>query len=478
MDEYRSVHQHIDEQFDEHLERIRALIRQPSVSPGNEFDSPDVRACARMVRDSLEELGVERLELAEFSAGYPVVFGIMRSRNPDAKTMLLYSFYDVMPADEPEWKVNPFAAEIVDAEEVDLPSFFGECLVARGADHPKGPLMAFINALRSMKDVAGDIPVNVMFVVEGEEERGSPSLGGFRDTHLDQLSQADCLFFPKTSQSLDEEGAHEFELGYKGLLPVELRVRGGAWGGSTRDLFSADVAWVDAPASRLVKALSTLQGPDGRVSIEGFYDEVRPPTAEETQLLRGLVEHFDEEAKREELGITRFRGGQSGRDLLEGYVMDPQLNINGLVAGYTGPQMQTMLPKEAVAKMDIRMVPDMKAGDVLLKLRHHLDRHGFPEVEIRTWGGYPWSRTSVSAEVARAAMRATETHGLENAPRPTHVACAPFSLFTEPPLGLPAIAAGLGRSGNVHVANEYFTLDGIRLLEKWVVTFLYEYARL
>lgn len=475
-EEYTQIEAYIEDRFDEHLERIRTLLQQPSVSLTTELDSPEVRRCAEMVRDDILELGAERAELVEFEEGYPVVFGILRSRDPEAKTLILYCFYDVMPADEPEWRVPPFAAEILDAEEIGVPAFFGKCLVARGANHPKGPLVAFMNALRSVQEVTGDIPVSVIFVIEGEEEIASRNLPEFRDRFMEELKEADGVYFPTPAQSLDEKGVHEFRLGYKGWIPIELKVEGGEWGGPTRTLGSADVAWVDAPAWRLVWALNTLLGPDGRVLIEGFYEDVREPTPEEVELLRAAKQEFDEEGKKTELGIARFKGGQPGEALFERYVMDPVLNIDGLVSGYTGPQIQTTLPKDAVAKITIKIVPNMKREDVLAKLRRHLDRHGFPEVQIDTYGGYPWSRTSPKADIVQAALRAADMHGVKSAPWPTYVYCAPFSLFTEPPLNLPSVAAGLGRKGKGHSANEYLTVDGIRLFEKWVVTFLHEYA--
>src|SRR5437879_3232322 len=169
-----------------------------------------------------------------------------------------------MPVVDETWITPPFAAEIVEAREAGLPESYGPCLIGRRASNQKGPLMCVVNALKSMKAVEGDIPVNVLFVVEGEEEITSPHMAEFRDRFLEELRLADAAYFPNPYQ--DERGRSQIHLGTKGLVAFELRVKGGDWGGpAERALFSTDSIWVDAPAWHLVRALDSLMDTTGHI---------------------------------------------------------------------------------------------------------------------------------------------------------------------------------------------------------------------
>jgi acetylornithine deacetylase/succinyl-diaminopimelate desuccinylase-like protein len=166
------------------------------------------------------------------------------------------------------------------------------------------------------------------------------------------------------------------------------------------------------------------------------------------------------------LGIKRFKRGQRGVDLLPEYVMSPLMNIDGYDAGYTGPRVKTMFPHEAVVKMDIRIVPDQDINDIMAKLRQHLDRQGFPEVEIEVFGMYNATKTDFKSDVAQAAIRATEQFGVKSLAWPIYYAGVPQWVFNGPPLNKPVISGGLGRMGREHVQNEFFTVEGIRDYEK------------
>jgi len=476
VDEIGKIHAHIDNNFQEHLERTRRNLRIPGVSLTEPlYTNEEVFKSANDLLNYIKELGPVEAELAE-TDGYPVVYGRVNSKNPNAKTVILYSLYDLMPADEPGWKAPPFAAEILDAEEIGLPAFYGKCIVSRGARNQRGPNMGFINALKSIKEVTGDIPVNVIFAVEGEEELASPHLPQFRDRYMDKLKGADGCFYP--NPSTDYYGRHHVILGYRGLIALELQVKGGDWGGpAERSLFSAEDHMVDAPAWRLVWALNSLRGPDDKIAIEGFYDDVRPWTEEEREMVEKLKKLFDEEVYKRERGVKKLKRGLPGIKLYESYLMDPRLNINGYSSGYTGPAIKTSFPDSAKAKIDIRLVPNMLADDILRKLRRHLDKHGFPEVEIKVQASYGWVRTSIKSEIVQAALRAADRHGVESICHPLYFGSTPSVVFGGPPLNIPCVSAGLGRMGRPHEANEYITVEGLREFEKYVVTFLYEYAK-
>jgi acetylornithine deacetylase/succinyl-diaminopimelate desuccinylase-like protein len=297
----------------------------------------------------------------------------------------------------------------------------------------------------------------------------------FRDRFVKELGQADAVYFPNPYQ--DERGRGQVHLGTKGLVALELRVHGGEWGGPTeRALFAPDTLWVDPPAWHLIWALNSLVDRHGRPVVDGFFDGVRPLTTSERDQLTRLKNDFDDVATMRRLGIRQFRDGRRGADYFEEYASGPVLNIDGYSSGYTGPFIKTMLPDSAVAKIDIRLVPDMDKDEILRKLRSHLDKHGFQNVDIWLQGSYNWSKTDLSASVIQAAIAALQAHGVEPAIWPMTYYCAPTSVFNEPPLNLPVTDAGVGHMGRWHEANEFFAVDSMRAFEKWMVTFLYEFG--
>lgn len=473
MSEYNDIFQYIDSHFEEHIKILQTHLRQPSVSLTNE----GVIEYAEMLADTIRELGGIDVQLVPLKDGFPVVFGKVMSKNPKAKTVILYSLYDLMPYNEPGWKVHPLSAEIVDAEFINLPKEYGKCIVARGARNQKGPNMAFINAVSSIKAVRGDIPVNIIFSIEGEEEMGSLHLFEFRDKMLEELKKADAVFYP--NPSTDAYGRQQIFLGFKGIMPFELEVKGGDWGGpAERDLFAADDAWVDSPAWRLIRALNTLKGPDDRILVEGFYDDVIPLTDEEKRMIEELKETFDEEKEKRRLGIKKFKRGLNGKEFLEDYVAGPRINIDGFECGYTGPGIKTNFPARAKVKVDVRLVPNQNYQDIYKKLRRHFDRHGFKELEMRPIGGYNWSKTPLDADIIQAQVRAGRLFGVKQIFWPIYYASTPLVVFSGPPLNLPVANSGLGRMGRFHEANEYITVDGVRTFERYCVAMLYEYARL
>ncbi len=486
MAELAKVYEHIDRHFEEHLQEVQRFLRVPGVSLTEEYN-PEVEEAACILADyirTIPETEVELVPLRELARergeevpfGYPVVFGRVHSKNPRAKSLVLVCLYDLMPMDEDDWVVPPLSAQILDAERINLPPEYGKCIVARGACNQRGPLIGFINALKSMFAVEGDIPVNVIFAVEGEEEVGSVNFHLFTEKYREELLQAEASLLPMPWQ--DRRGRHHMFLGIKGVLTLEFEVKGGPWGGPARtQLFSADEAWVDAPVWRLIWALSTLHDKEGRVAVGGFYDHIVPPTPEERELLGRLRDAFDEEAVQRELGIARFKRGKAGRDLLEEYIMGPVFNIDGIIGGYTGPIIKTNLPKSAKVKVDIRLVKDQHHEDILRKLRNHFDARGFPEVEIHKHAGSDPVKAPPSRPAPQACIRAAERLGVQTLVHPTHIAFnGARSMLGSPPLNMDVISAGLGRMGRAHQSNEYLAVEGLRIFEKWAVTFLHEYA--
>jgi acetylornithine deacetylase/succinyl-diaminopimelate desuccinylase-like protein len=463
---------YIDRHFEQHLRDTQILLRQPSIS----FTNEGVRECANMLVDLLNGAGCERVELCEFENGHPAVFGSLRSKRPNARTLIAYSLYDVMPANEPDWVVPPFSAEIVEPARIGLPDDHGPCIVARGARNQKGPIMALINAVKALRDVEGDVPCNILFTFDGEEEQGSPHFPEFIRRYADVLGEGSAVYY--LNPAWDAQRRQQLYLGFRGVVPIELEVRGGDWGGPAGpQLFSADDAFLDAPAWELFWAVSTLRDREtGRVLVEGFYDDFRQPNAEERSLIDRLKANFDEASVREKLQARRWKRGRPFGELLDRYLWEPYMNISGIVSGWTGPGVKTALPEVATVKIDIRLFPDMDREDILRKLRAHLDGHGFRHVQIKNEGGYNWCRTSIEEPIAQACIRAAGAYGSETLAWPVYFASTPLVAFTTEPLKLPVVSGGIGHMGREHQANEYFTVEGLRLYEKYLCRLLHEFA--
>ncbi len=457
------VHRHIDEHWSEHLEAARAFLRQPSISG----DGTGMAEMAALVRDKIVGLGGEAAIVP--TPLHPVVWGRIDAGKPH--TLLYYGMYDVQPVigEERDWIVDPFGGEIRD-----LPGF-GECVVNRGVTNQKGPLIGFFNALESIRAVEGELPLNIVFMIEGEEELGSRNLPGFVREHRDRL-RADAAFFSMYNQ--DPDGKVVSYLGVKGILFFELICRGGDWGGPAggRAVHGSNAVWFGSPAWRLVHALSTMITPDQKhILIDGFYDDVASISPHDEALLAGLALTFRPEEELRENEVRRFKYDLAGVDLLKKYLYQPTLNIDGIIGGHTAEGTKTIIPHEARAKVDIRMVPNQEPGRMLDLVRRHLDRHGYGDIEIKFEDAYGWAKTTVDTPPVRALLRTYREFGIEPEVWPHLAGSAPFYLFTDV-LQIPFAFGGLGHGGRVHSPNEYATVAGMRDHEKSVATFLYRLA--
>jgi len=460
MTNLERIYGHIDEHFDRHLDRVRAFVRQPSISG----EGVGMQEMAELVAASVRDLG-GRSEIVS-TAGWPVVYGELDQGAP--RTMLLYGMYDVQPVVGEEWIVPPFGGQIVDDFEG-----LGRCLVNRGAANQKGPLAGAFNALASVQAVSGRLPVNVRFVVEGEEELGSRHLPEFITRYKDRL-RADGTFFPAFSQ--DRKGKPILWLGVKGILFFEMVCRGGEWGGPTsRGIHGSQGAWIASPVWRMIHALTTMTAPDERLTIDGIYDSVKPPLVEDEEVLAALARTFDPELMLRINDVRRFKHGLTGVDLLRRYLFDPILNIDGIAGGHYGAGTKTLLPNEVRLKMHVRLVPDMEPDEVRAKLQAHLRKIGCADFEVHYEEGYPWARMSHKAPLSQAMIRTLRSFGHEPEVWPNIAGSAPFYLFQRV-LGQPFTMGGLGHGGRQHSPNEYATVEGMRLFEKSVVRFLYEFA--
>lgn len=350
-----AVYRYVDEHLEEAVALLERLLRQPSVSAQNW----GVREMADLCVQVLEEEGVPA-RLLELEDSPPLVIG--EADGVSSRRLMLYSHYDVQPAEPLElWESEPF-----------VPTRRDGMLFARGAADNKGDFAARLFALRALRAVAGELPVGVTFMLEGEEENGSPHLPAFMQ-HYGHLFMADAGLLE--ASSLSRDGRPTLTLGVKGLLYVELRVRS-----ANRDAHSSSAPVIPSAAWRLNWALSSLKGPDETILIPGFYEHVREWREDEIHALQAMPD--DEDAYREDMGLRAFLGNVAGLEYRKQLYGRPTCNICGIWSGYTGPGLKTVLPAEARAKLDFRLVPDQHPADILEKLRSHLDAQGFSDVEI------------------------------------------------------------------------------------------------
>jgi acetylornithine deacetylase/succinyl-diaminopimelate desuccinylase-like protein len=377
--------------------------------------------------------------------------GVFATLDAGAKrTVGLYFMYDVKQVDPSEWSSPPFEARLVDKQGL------GKVVMGRGAVNQKGPEAA----LHAIRGAGRTLPVNLVLVAEGEEEIGSPHFHQVvrRPEVSAALAKTMGVFMPSASQ--DPDGTVTVSLGAKGVVELELVASGEKWGrGPSKDVHSANRARLDSPAFHLVQALATLVTKDGDPAIEGFAAAARGPNAAQSAMLDEAARRMDEATAKKVLGVTRWAGDVSWRESLERLCFRPTVNIEGLVGGYTGPGGKTVLPHRAVAKLDLRLVPDMTYDGVLAALKAHLAGHGFGDVEVNATGGYGPTETSADAAVIRAETAVYKRAGLDPFLWPRNAGSYPGYVFTDAPLKLPSGHFGLGHGSGAHAPDEYFVIE-------------------
>jgi acetylornithine deacetylase/succinyl-diaminopimelate desuccinylase-like protein len=385
--------------------------------------------------------------------------------------------YDEKQADPAEWSSPPWEAALVQKPQL------GKVVIGRGAVNQKGPEASFLAALHSIRGVGRRLPVNLVLVAEGEEEIGSPHFPQIVRRPEVQSALKNCLgiFMPFPSQGLD--GQVTISLGAKGVVELEMISSGERWGrGPRHDIHSSNKATVDSPAWHLIEALATLVSPDGTdPAVEGFADKARPLSDSEKAMVAKAAECLSEANAKKSLGVERWVHDVSWREALELLVSRPTINIEGLVGGYTGPGGKTILPGKAVAKIDMRLVPDMTAEGALAALKGHLVKHGFGDIEVHMSGGYDPTSTPADAVIIKTEVAVYRRGGVEPVILPRSPGSWPGYVFTSDPLHLPAGHFGLGHGSGAHAPDEYYVIEsanpkiqGIDGAVRSYVDFLYE----
>jgi acetylornithine deacetylase/succinyl-diaminopimelate desuccinylase-like protein len=486
-DELKKVFQYVDDHIDDHVENLQKWIRQPSISNTGE----GMQESAEMVKGFFDQLGCQESQVYDVGItawgqqGNPVVYANCDEGAP--KTVVLYWMYDTMPVTQPDlWKAPPFEGQLVEQPP------YKKVLIGRGAVNSKGPQVVQLNALMSIKAVAGKLPVNIIFVAEGDEERMSMGFRKFMLDHPEKFAKADAVYRFGNQESLGG--------GSEGLFYIELTTSGAKWGNGPNysDIHGINKRTVLSPAWRHMQMLATLVDPvTQKVKIPGFYDNVTPLTKAQEAKLHEMAKTVDLKQLAKNLGVERFFTDDP-YEYIKQARYGTSMNLDGIWGGnmFAGGS-GSILPNKVTSKHSFRYVPNVTSEEIVSKLRKYLDSEGYKDVEINIIGDQPWARAATDTEIGRAAARMYDTFGiphkaLESTPDifggGADLAGAwPAYLFVKKPgindkLDIPTIGGSAGLGGNAHAANEYYVIEGqgktygIAGAEKSVATVLYNFA--
>jgi acetylornithine deacetylase/succinyl-diaminopimelate desuccinylase-like protein len=485
----KKVYEYIDQHIDDHVENLQKWIRQPSISNSGE----GIPESAEMVKGFFEQLGCQQSRVYDVgitewgSPGNPVVYAKCDEGAP--RTLVIYWQYDTMPVTQPDaWKEPPFEARLVEQPP------FKKVLIGRGATNSKGPEMAQWNALMSIRAVAGKLPVNIIFVAEGDEERMDIGLRKFVKDHPDLFAGADAMFHGG-GQGLSGGGG--ISGASEGCVYIELTTSGKSWGRGPvqSDIHGANKRAVDSPAWRHIKMLASLVSDDGNTPlVKGFTDGMLPLNEEETGILKRAASKVDMKVAAENLGVARYISDDPFT-MLKMARAGVSFNLDGIWAGnmYAGGA-GAILPNKITSKHNMRYVPNMHGLDMVKRVREQLDRNGYKDVEMKVIGDVPWSKMSYDTDIARAIEQMYDAFQISySAPSPHESILSggywPSYLFGNgevgqrvAPVSMPIAGGAAGHGGNAHAANEYFVIEGAGKVygmagaEKSIATIVYNFA--
>ena len=431
----QDIYQHIEDHIDESIETLFRLVSQPSISAQRlGFDR-----APGLVKEIFESVGLETEIIPVPNGGLPSVYGKAQGAESN-RTLLFYTHYDVQPTDPIElWESDPFK-----------PERRGDRLYGRGISDDKGNIIARIAAMRAFNEVRGGLPCNIKLFAEGEEESGSINLPDLIELRGQDFSADACIWEGGGRNASNQPFMY---LGLKGVLTVELSVKR-----LSGDAHSSLATVLPSAAWRLLDALRTIKGDDDRVLIDGFYDDITPVSDAEAAAISALPDETQE--LREIYGVRDFVNEVEGEALRRKLYLTPTANIAGLTSGYQGAGFKTVLPAAASAKLDFRLVPEMRPRDIFDKLRHHLDRNGFSDIEMTLIGGVNPYRTAMDAPwVKLVAETAEEIYGCAPVMTPNMAGTGPMYDFGHT-LGMPIATSGVDHPAhNIHAPNENITIE-------------------
>jgi len=432
---------HIDAHMDNLISELQTLIQQPSVSAKNE----GIQECAQLVKKILEKAGIksEILRLKNFA---PIVYGEIKSKKNPNRTLLFYNHYDVQPVEPFElWDDPPFSGKIK-----------GNKIFGRGSSDDKGELITRIKAVEALLKTAGDVPCNIKFVIEGEEETGSVHIEQYLKKYQKKFSCDGVIW---EFGYVDSKNRPIIGLGMKGLLYVELSVKE-----SIRDAHSSLAVLIKNPAWRLIEAVNTLRDSDGKILIKDWYKEAEPLSKNDLEIISR--EPFDEKSFKKEFGVKSFVSNMNGFSAKKALVGNPTCNIAGFVSGYTGSGAKTVLPKDALVKIDFRLIPKMEPKKQIFRLKKHLKTMGFNDVSIKIFHGEAAARTNPSDSfVSKVKEAADQTFG-KSILNVSNAGTGPMHSFVKI-LNAPCVSIGSTYMfSRIHSPNEFARIDLLRKTTK------------
>lgn len=444
---YKTVINFIDENLEYSLEALKSLCQIPSVAAKNE----GLDEASSLVENMLKDAGLETR--INPTSGAPVVTGWL---DVGAKrTLLFYDHYDVQPAEPFNlWESPPFEPEIRNGR-----------IYGRGVADNKGDIISRIFALKAFKETQTVLPVNVKFVIEGEEEIGSVHLPEYTQKNTDFIS-ADGGIWEFGGAGVD--GRQEAWLGLKGIFYVELEIERLA-----RDVHSSTACVLPSAASRLVWALNSLKDESSHILIDGFYENIKPLSELELEAIKNIDLH--EEPLKKIYGIEEYLNNLSGEELKKAYYGDPTCNICGLTSGYQGKGSMTVLPAKASCKVDFRLVEGMHPDDIHKKLRKHLDGHGFTDIKISYFEGYPAAKTAIDHPFVKVIVIANKRVFGDLVIHPTSPGSGPLYLFNR---YVPMVSIGCSDyDSKGHSPNESIVVENFRKAMHRIVAVMDEMSK-
>ena len=445
------VYKYIEAHSDNFVKDLVKLVKQPSVSAKGE----GIEACAKLVEKMMREIGLST-KIFKGEKGNPVVYGEKLSKK-SRRTLLFYNHYDVQPPEPLEkWTHKPFSGKIINGK-----------IYGRGASDNKGNIVSRLKAVQTLIDVTGNLPMNIKFFVDGEEEIGSPNLEPIIRRYKSQFS-ADAAIWE--FGGTDRRGRPNLHLGLKGILSIEMKATC-----ASKDVHSANAPIIPNSAWRLIWALNLLKDKKGDILIPDFYKDVLPLSSEEIECLKNIP--FEEEETKKELNLKEFLHNKSGLEALKALLSQPTCTINGLVSGYTGKGSKTVLPHEATAKLDFRLVPNQKSNTIYRQLVKHLKKHGFGDVEIIKHGSTEPTKTPISDPFVKlVAKTAEKVYGKKAVIYPISAGSGPMHLFRNF-LGYSVVSVGCSHpEANTHAPDENLKIESFIKGTKFMATLISDFA--